>query len=180
MTSSPAQPCAGGLDAHSFMSNQTAQSSVEHLRGAKIITEKQTWCSSASPATLTTAVSTGQHEMGRWKHRARWEHERHTARIQLREGHFPTNSLVFSRLASNSFPREPQEQELTGAHRLAWILLNIQWCSLILLGISLEIPAKQGSSRASQTALRWTHCLKCAILQKCSRTPAVLLWLDSD
>lgn len=96
------------------------------------------------------------------------------------KGISPQTHLFFPKSASNSFPKEPQEQELTGAHRLAWILLNIQRYSLILLGISLEIPAKQGSSRASQTALKWTHCLKCAILQKCSRTPAVLLWLASD
>lgn len=79
---------------------------------------------------------------------------RDTARIQLREGYFPTNPFVFSRSASNSSPKQPWEHELTGAHRLAWILLNNQRCSLILLGISLEIPSKQGSSRASQTALK--------------------------
>lgn len=59
-------------------------------------------------------------------------------------------SPLFSGSASNSFPKHSPEHKLTGAHRLTWILFNIQRCSLILLGISLEIPAKQRNSTTTQ------------------------------
>lgn len=158
-------PVSGGWMPTPFMSNQTTQSAVEHIRRAKIIAEKYTFWSSASPATLTPGREHRTTRDGQVETRNQvgaWE----THRKDSAEGRvFPHKSTFFSRSASNSFPKQPQEHELTGAHRLAWILFNIQRCSLILLGISLEIPAKQGNSRASQTALEWTHCLKCAILQ---------------
>lgn len=54
------------------------------------------------------AGSTGQHEMGRWKHETRWEHERHTGRIQLREGYFPTNPLFFPDQQVTASPNSPR------------------------------------------------------------------------
>lgn len=88
-------------------------------------------------------------------------------------------SPLFSGSASNSFPKHSPEHKLTGAHRLTWILFNIQRCSLILLGISLEIPAKQRNSTTTQ------HLNELAVCNGPFRTlpynsSCSFFWLSSD
>lgn len=160
MTSSSAQPHVGGLGAHPFLSqtrqHRAEESTSEELNASwkeKLADHQCSLQHSRSSVSTRARV----HGMGRgWKHCVKWEHERNRndRKDSARGRVFPTQAHFFSRSASNSFTKQPLEHKLTGAHRLAWILFNIQRCSLILLGISLEIPAKHGNSTASQTALK--------------------------
>jgi len=145
----------GWMPTHSPLKPDNTESTLEELnpsRKKKLADHHQSLQHLPSSVSLRTS-----HEVGSgWKRCVKWEHERNrNYRKDSAEGRlFPTQAHFFSRSTSNSFPKEPPEHKLTGAHRLAWILFNIQRCSLILFGISLELPARQGNSTASEPALQ--------------------------
>lgn len=117
MTSSPAQPHVGGLDAHPFLS-QTGQRRAEreHIRRANASQKKKfsdADCQrplqqSPSLASARACESTRRAEGGNPASSGSTRETETTGRIQLREKYFPHKPMFFPDQQVTASPNSPQ------------------------------------------------------------------------